>query len=61
MLILFMYLRFSQYFDSATCLLGSLNNLDVDYVLKVLYKILALFHSLFTWRSGNVDFGVLGV
>ena len=43
MLILLMYLRFSQKLDSATCLLGSLNNLDADYVLKVLYKILTLF------------------
>ena len=35
MLILLMYIRFGQNIDSVTCLLGSLNNLDVAYVRKV--------------------------
>ena len=54
MLVLLMYVRFWQNIDSATCLLGSLNNLDFAYVHKVLVE--SRLYCLFTWYSKTVDF-----
>ena len=39
MMILFMCIRFWQYLDSATCLLGSQPNLDFAYVQRFLLNI----------------------